>query len=256
VVAFTREDGDVADLDAVRDVVGRVQPDVIVHLAAYTAVDRAEDDADAARATNEIGTANLSLVAHECDARLIAVSTDYVFDGTKGTPYVETDETHPLGVYGETKRAGEMQCRPEDTIVRTSWVMGVRGKSVVHVMIDRAMSNQAVRFVNDQTGTVTLASDLAKALIALIRTTPGGIWHVANAGVATWHDVAAFVGECCGRDESFATAIATSDLDPQPRVTRPAFSALDTSKFAGAYGALPDWHEGVARLVAARRELQ
>ena len=252
VLAVTHHDLDVTDRDAVMRAVAATRPDVIVHLAAYTAVDRAEQDAQRCFDVNANGTENMSLAAHDVGAHLVAVSTDYVFDGAKGAPYVELDPTGPLNVYGASKRAGELRCRDDDTIVRTSWVMGVRGKNVAHVISERAASGECVRFVDDQTGTVTLASDLARALVTMVRERPGGIWHVANVGTTTWYDVAAYVGALHGRGDDFATPIATSDLDPQPLATRPVRSDLSCDKFARAWAPLPEWRDGVARLVRDR----
>ena len=223
-----------------------------MHLAAYTQVDRAELERDQCFAVNATGTESLSIAAADCGAHLIAISSDYVFDGAKGAAYVEDDETGPLNVYGASKRAGELLCAPRDTIVRTSWVMGVRGKNVVHVIAERAASGATVRFVNDQTGTVTVASDLARALVALVRERPSGVWHVANTVATTWFDIAAFVGATLGRDEGFATPIATSELDPAPLARRPTRSDLSTVKFASSFAALPEWRDGVARLVRDR----
>lgn len=252
VRGLSRDELDVTDRDAVRRALEAARPDVVVHLAAYTAVDRAELEAQACFAVNATGTESMSIASSEVGAHLIAISTDYVFDGTKGAAYVEGDEPHPLNVYGASKLAGELLGSDADTVVRTSWVMGVRGTSVIHVIADRAASGQTVRFVADQTGTVTVASDLARALVAMVRERPGGTWHVANSGAATWFDVAAFVGTTLGRGEDFATAIATSDLDPAPLATRPLRSDLSTARFAGRWTALPDWREGVARLVRDR----
>jgi dTDP-4-dehydrorhamnose reductase len=120
-------------------------------------------------------------------------------------------------------------------------------------MIEKATNGGVVRFVDDQRGTFTASADLARALVALVRERAGGRWHVANTGVASWYDLAVEVGRCVGRPDDFATAIATSDLDPAPVVTRPAFSALDSSKFASAYGPMPSWNEALARVVRDRR---
>jgi dTDP-4-dehydrorhamnose reductase len=198
---------------------------------------------------NERGTQNLSSGARDVGAHLIAISTDYVFDGTKGSAYVEDDGTNPLSVYGASKREGERHCVAQDTIVRTSWVMGVRGKNVVHVIADRAVTGSTVRFVDDQMGTVTSASDLSRALVALVRERPGGLWHVANDGATTWFDVAAHVGTLLGRGDDFATPIKTSELAPAPLATRPPRSDLDTAKFASTFSVLPAWRDAVARLV-------
>lgn len=255
VLGLSHHELDVSDPVAVRRAVAAARPDVIVHLAAYTAVDRAQVEEDRCFAVNAVGTEAMSLAAKECNAHLITISTDYVFDGNKGASYVEEDATNPLSVYGASKRAGELLCSSDDTILRTSWVMGVRGKNVVHVIAERAKAGSNVRFVNDQTGTVTVASDLARTIATFVRERPGGMWHVANVGTTTWFDVAHFVGELCGRGEEFATAIATSELDPAPLAVRPIRSDLSTVKFAAAHDALPPWREGVARLVRDRTQL-
>jgi dTDP-4-dehydrorhamnose reductase len=252
VLGLNHHELDVSDADAVRRAVGAARPDVIVHLAAYTAVDRAQLEEDLCFAVNAAGTEAMSVAAKEFGAHLISISTDYVFDGNKGTSYVEDDATNPLNVYGASKRAGELLCSGGDTIVRTSWVMGVRGKNVAHVIAERAASGANVRFVNDQTGTVTVASDLARSIATFVRERPGGTWHVANAGTTTWFDVAHFVGELCGRGDDFASAIATSELDPTPLATRPIRSDLATEKFDAAWQAMPAWHDGVTRLVRDR----
>jgi dTDP-4-dehydrorhamnose reductase len=252
VLALSRHELDVSDRDAVRRAIQAARPDVIVHLAAYTAVDRAETEERVCFAVNAAGTESMSLAAHEIGAHLIAISTDYVFDGHKGAAYVEEDATNPLNVYGASKRAGELLCSREDTIVRTSWVMGVRGKNVAHVIAERALSGGSVRFVNDQTGTVTVASDLARVLATLVRERPGGMWHVANRDTTTWFDVAHYVGEILGRDEGFATAIATADLDPAPLATRPIRSDLSIGKFTSAFSTLPDWRDALTRLIRDR----
>lgn len=252
VVGLTRRDLDVTDRDAVQRSLRNVRPDVIVHLAAYTAVDRAEEDVDACFAVNEQGTASISLGALDVGAHLITISSDYVFDGTKGAAYVEFDEPHPLSVYGASKREGELRCSSSDTIVRTSWVMGVRGKNVVHAIAERAMSGENVRFVDDQMGTVTAASDLARSLVTFIRERPSGVWHVANTGATTWFEIAAYVGSLLNRSEEFATPIATSELSPRQLARRPARSDLDTEKFAAKWSALPPWRDALARLVTDR----
>jgi dTDP-4-dehydrorhamnose reductase len=252
VLGLTRHELDVTNRDAVLRAVEASRPDVIVHLAAYTAVDRAETEESTCFAVNAAGTESMSIAAREYGAHLIAISTDYVFDGNKGGAYVEDDATNPLSVYGASKRAGELLCSNEDTVVRTSWVMGVRGKNVAHVIAERALSGETVRFVNDQTGTVTVASDLARVLATLVRERPGGLWHVANVGTTTWFDVAHYIGEILGRGEDFATAIATSDLDPAPLATRPIRSDLAIEKFSSRWSALPEWREGLTRLIRDR----
>ena len=255
VLGVTHHELDVTVRDATSREINATRPDVIVHLAAYTQVDRAETDADTCFNVNATATETLSMAAHDIGAHLIFISTDYVFDGTKGASYVEEDRPDPLNVYGASKRAGELLCSADDTIVRVSWVMGVRGKNVLHVIADRALTGATVRFVNDQVGTVTLASDMARALATMVRERPGGTWHVANTGTTSWFDVAAFAGSLLGRDDDFATPISTSELVPVPLATRPARSDLSTNKWSGRFEALPDWHEGVRRLVRDRSTL-
>ncbi len=251
-LGLTHHELDVTDRAAVTRALEAARPDVIVHLAAYTAVDRAEEDADRCFEVNEEGTLIMSHGARDVGARLITISTDYVFDGTKGSAYVEYDVTGPLNVYGASKREGELHCSEADTIVRTSWVMGVRGKSVAHVIADRALSGATVRFVDDQMGTVTAASDLARSLVTFVREVPGGVWHVANAGATTWFDVAKYIGTLLNRGEDFAEPISTRELSPAPLATRPARSDLDTEKFASSWSVLPDWGDALERLVVAR----
>jgi len=252
VLGLNHHDLDITNHDAVMKAVETAKPDVIVHLAAYTAVDQAETDRDNCFQVNARGTESLSLAARDNGAHFIAVSTDYVFDGNKGSAYEVDDRTNPLGVYGASKLLGEQLCSSDDTIVRTSWVMGVRGKNVLHVIADRALSGESVRFVDDQIGTVTVASDLARALATLVRTRPGGIWHVANTETTTWFEVAKFVGEVLGRGDDFATAIKTSDLSPAPPATRPPRSDLSTKKWNDSYQSLPNWHDAVTRLLHDR----
>lgn len=256
VLGLTHHELDVTDRDAVLKSLSATRPNVVVHLAAYTAVDRAEGDVDTCFAVNEHGTANMSWASREVGAHLIAISTDYVFDGKKGAAYVEDDEPHPLNVYGASKRAGELTCASEDSLIRTSWVMGVRGKNVVHTIADRAASGADVRFVNDQRGTVTASSDLARALVPFVRERPGGLWHVANSGATTWWDIAAYVGTLLGRDETFATPIESRELAAFQVATRPTRSDLNTDKFASRWTALPEWHDAVERLINDRRHLE
>jgi len=256
VAALTRHELDVTDHEAVERVLQATRPDVVVNLAAYTAVDAAQSDHEACRRLNALAPGALSAACERVGAHFITVSTDYVFDGEKGSGYVEDDETNPRSVYGATKREGEELCGPQDTIVRTSWVMGVRGRNVRHIIASRAAQNERVRFVDDQRGTPTLAADLARALVSFVRERPGGIWHVANDGDATWFDVARYAGDVLEQGPDFVTPIATSDLDPVPPAYRPRRSDLLTLKWQGAgLGVLPPWRDGVARLLAARSDV-
>lgn len=253
VMGLTHHDLDVTDSQAVHRTVGMVRPDIIIHLAAYTAVDKAESDVETCFAVNEVGTGNLSDAAFEFGARLIAVSTDYVYDGLKGDTYVETDATHPIGVYGRSKLAGELRCRPQDTIVRTSWVMGLRGRNVLHVIADRVARNEPVRFVTDQVGTPTFSADLARTLATFARQPLGGIWHVANRGTTSWFTVAETAARAFGAPEGFVTPIVTEELSPTPAAARPPRSDLSTQKWeAAGFQSMPEWTVALSRFVADR----
>ncbi|NBV26818.1 MAG: dTDP-4-dehydrorhamnose reductase [Actinobacteria bacterium] len=253
VMGLTHHDLDVTDSQAVHRTVGMVRPDIIIHLAAYTAVDKAESDVETCFAVNEVGTGNLSDAAFELGARLIAVSTDYVYDGLKGDTYVETDATHPIGVYGRSKLAGELRCRPQDTIVRTSWVMGLRGRNVLHVIADRVARNEPVRFVTDQVGTPTFSADLARTLATFARQPLAGIWHVANRGTTSWFTVAETAARAFGAPEGFVTPIVTDELSPTPAAARPPRSDLSTQKWEAAdFQPMPEWTDALSRFVADR----
>jgi dTDP-4-dehydrorhamnose reductase len=253
VLALGRHDLDVTDAAALARALAMSRPDVVVNLAAYTAVDRAEVDVAACTALNTDAVATLSRECAAVGAHLVTISTDYVFDGTKGAPYVEADGTNPLNVYGRTKRDGELACSSADTVVRTSWVMGVRGRNVAHVVAERVARGEPVRFVDDQVGTPTLSADLARALVSLVRERPGGLWHVANAGAVSWCDVAREVARLVTGSDALVTAITTDELAPRPAARRPARSDLATERWlAHGLTALPSWSAGLARLVADR----
>ncbi len=251
VVGVTHHELDIADSTAVEKAFDMVRPDAVVNLAAYTAVDRAESDRETCFAINDEGTGHLSRSAERVGAHFITVSTDYVFDGLKGAAYEVDDTKHPQSVYGASKAAGEDRCRPDDTIVRTSWVMGVRGRNIAHVVAARATAGETLRFVNDQRGTVTAAADLARALATFVRERPGGIWHVANTGDATWFEVASFVAEKSSGRRDAVVSIATSELSPAPAAVRPPRSDLSLRKWlAAGYGAPPTWQEALERLLS------
>ena len=243
---------DVSDATAVQETVQNVHPDVIVHLAAYTAVDRAEADAEGAYLVNTIGTRNVAQCAERVGAHMVYVSTDYVFAGDKGRALVESDETNPLGVYGATKLAGEQECPPSATIARTAWVAGLRGKNLFHLAAAVGQDGRELRFVDDQIGSPTAAADLAAGLVALVRDRPPGLFHVAGSGEASWFEAISFAVEAAGGSRSQVSPITSAELDPQPAAIRPAFSALASERLASVgLSPLPEWQDGIGRLVAA-----
>jgi dTDP-4-dehydrorhamnose reductase len=252
VVAVGHGELAVDDATAVDAAIAAAHPDVVVHLAAYTAVDRAETEPDLARATNATGTANVAAACEQVGAHLVYTSTDYVFDGTKATDYLEADPPCPTSVYGRTKLDGELACTPDATIARVSWVAGFHGRNIVKLAIDRARRGEPMRFVDDQRGCPSFAADLAAGLVTLVRQRPRGIVHLTNAGHTTWFGLVRAVVAAVGGDEATVSAIPTSALDPQPLAPRPTNSVLAPGRLrADGYDLLPRWEEAMHRLVAA-----
>jgi dTDP-4-dehydrorhamnose reductase len=246
VVACTHADLDIGAGKAVRDGVTHYQPAVIINAAAYTAVDKAESEPDAAQRINAEGPGHLAAAARSCGARLIHISTDFVFDGAASAPYRPDSATHPLSVYGRTKRDGEqavLEALPQRaTIVRTAWVYAATGANFVRTMLRVMRANGAVRVVADQVGTPTAARSLAQALWSIAGNPEiRGIHHWTDAGVASWYDFAVAIGEEGSElgllpPEVTVTPIATADY-PTP-AHRPSYSVLDKSSLA-SFGLTP-----------------
>lgn len=267
VVATTRggtlDDGktcEVADFDApdsLPALIERVAPDVVVNAAAYTAVDRAESDRDAAFRANAEAPARIAATCAARGARLIHYSTDYVFDGHGTRPYREDDPTQPAGVYGASKRAGEEAIAAtgaDALILRTAWVYAAHGKNFLRTMLRLAAERDRLRVVADQTGTPTPAALIADVTaLALAKPALSGIRHLTAAGQTTWHGFAeAIVAGAHARGLLARVVpvdpIATVDY-PTP-AARPAYSVLDTSRLAADLGAgLPDWTAGLAMIL-------
>jgi len=242
----------VDDAAAVAAALEAARPDVVVHLAAFTAVDRAETEPHRAHDVNAIGTANVASAAELVGAHLVYTSTDYVFDGTKPTAYLEDDAPNPRSVYGRTKLEGERACTTSSTIARVSWVAGYHGRNIVKLAVDRARRGEPMRFVDDQRGCPSFAADLAAGLVTLVRERPRGVVHLTNAGATTWFGLVRAVVDAAGGDPSSVTAIPTSALDPQPLAPRPTNSELASGRLlAEGYDLLPRWEEAMHRLVAA-----
>jgi dTDP-4-dehydrorhamnose reductase len=239
VLAFTRADWDVTQLPPRALLGGPMQPALVLHAAAYTAVDAAEADAAAAEAVNVLGTHN----AVSLDAPLVYYSTDYVFDGVKGEPYVESDAPRPLSVYGRTKLAGEREVR-EGWIARSSWLFGATGTNFVRTMLALGREREEVSVVDDQRGSPTFVGHLAAATRALVRL-PHGLYHVAAEGDCTWADFAEAIFAEAGLS-CRVRRITTAELArPAPR---PAYSVL-RSEHAEA-PRLPHWRDGLRACLA------
>ena len=217
----------VADPAQTRSVILAEMPDLVVHCAAYTDVDGCERDPDKAYRVNAIGSGNVATACNAAGAQLIAISTDFVFDGQKTEPYTEFDEPRPLGIYGASKLAGEQMARvacSEHKIVRTSWLFGEHGKCFPKTILNAALTRPELRVVADQYGTPTGTIDLAQALVTLSNISLAGTYHIANAGACTWHDLAAETLRLAGLAEVKLTPIRADEW-PTP-TSRPMYSAL------------------------------
>lgn len=256
VIVRTHAQLDIVDARAVGQALTETKADWVVNAAAYTAVDRAEDEPAAARAVNDTAVAALTQATAREKGRLLHLSTDFVFDGKAGRPYRPTDATNPLSVYGATKRAGEQHVLEggNGIVVRTSWVYASVGKNFVLTMLKLMKERDQLNVVCDQIGTPTWAMSAAAAIWALIELGPeGGIYHWADLGVASWYDFAVAIQE-----EARARGLLTraAGIVPIPsaayaaRATRPSFSVLDTSS-TRALLRVPTvhWRESLRRML-------
>ncbi len=228
------------------------RPDWIVNCAAYTAVDKAESEPDAARLLNAYGPTLLAKVTTYLPCRLLHISTDFVFDGAKRKPYTEEDEPNPLNVYGKTKLEGEqsvLAVNNDCIVVRSAWLFGTSKRCFPRTILERAKRGEPLRVVRDQTGSPTYTKDLAVALANVIeKNAPGGVYHVVNSGEATWHDLAVEAVRAAGLDTEIE-AIPSEDW-PTP-AKRPPYSVLSTERYRSmGFPALPDWRDAVARWAA------
>jgi dTDP-4-dehydrorhamnose reductase len=252
VIAADHARLDVADRGAVLAAVEGVRPDVVVHTAAWTAVDACEGDPDRAFKVNALGTRHVAEAARRFGAHVVYVSTDYVFDGTSTRPYLEWDAPNPQSVYGRSKLAGEHELDPGSTVVRTSWVCGAHGANMVGTVRRLARGPGPLRFVDDQWGSPTFTADLAGMVAVLATDRLPGTFHVTNAGVTSWYGFARVVLEASGDDPERVEPIATAELDPPRPAPRPANSALENAALRlMGMALLPDWRDGLDRLLAA-----
>jgi dTDP-4-dehydrorhamnose reductase len=264
VVALGRAEADLEDPGQLKRSVLDASPDVLVNASAYTAVDKAESEPEQANRINCQAVAELAEIAARRGTWLIHYSTDYVFDGTKNAPYVETDATHPASVYGRTKLAGEtavLASAAKALVFRTSWVHAAHGHNFIRTMLRLAAERDSLRVVDDQIGAPTSAALIADVTAAAIGSIARGaapepgIYHLTAAGATTWHGLAQFVIGTALSDG--ATLKVTPDkVAPIPTsayptpAARPANSRLDTTKLRTALGlSLPDWTEGARRTV-------
>jgi dTDP-4-dehydrorhamnose reductase len=240
-----------ASREALARAADEAKPEWLLHLAAWTDVDGCERDTERARRSNADACGEAASVAAARGARLLAISTDYVFDGRSSRPYAEADATAPLSEYGRSKLAGEALVRAaggEHVIVRSAWLFGPNGRNFVDTIRARLEQGQPVKVVGDQRGCPTYTPDLARALRTLVAGGARGTYHVTNAGEASWYELAREIGHVLGREE-LVTPTTTEALGrPAPR---PRYSVLDGSKYAAFAGApLPDWRDALRRHLA------
>ena len=280
VISASREGGkgiltlDLLQPDSIRSVIREVQPQLIVNAAAYTAVDRAESEPELAMAVNGIAPGIMAEEAKRCGSSIIHYSTDYVFDGTKGSPYVETDPTNPLNIYGQTKLAGELAIGSVGVphfIFRTSWVYGLRGQNFLLTMLKLARERSELKVVNDQVGSPTWSVTIAQATAQILAqsvtqsTVQGsenfsewiglrsGVYHLTSTGETSWYGFAKLIFELtAGSEARLLTSVLPigSTSYPSP-VNRPHYSLLDVSQVERSFGLrLPGWDDALVLAVA------
>lgn len=237
----------------IQDILRMYQPDLIIHAGAYTAVDKAEEESEVANLVNHLASEEIAQYCHVHGAKLIAISTDYVFDGNSAVPLTEDGSTAPINVYGQTKLAGERAIQkwcPEAIIIRTSWVYSIYGKNFVKTMCRLMAERNEVNVINDQIGSPTYAKDLAIAILKIADNAnwTAGIYNYSNEGEISWYDFAVAIRDFCSFDCQ-VKPIPTSAY-PTP-AQRPKYSLLDKSKIKAVFDvAVPHWKSSLAKMLA------
>lgn len=239
---------DITDADQVNKVIKEAAPDAVIHCAAYTAVDAAEDNEETCRKVNAQGTENIAKVCEELDIKMMYISTDYVFNGQGERPWEPDDEREPLNVYGQTKYEGELAIEEHVKkffTVRIAWVFGVNGKNFIKTMLNLGKTHDHLTVVNDQTGSPTYTYDLARLLVDMIQTDKYGRYHATNEGLCTWYEFACEIFKQAGMDVSVAPV---SSEEYPAKAKRPSNSRMDKSKLtANGFQPLPTWQDALSR---------
>lgn len=241
-------DFDITDAQATRNYIVGYHPDAVIHCSAWTAVDRAEDEIEKVRAVNTDGPRNIAAACKEIGAKMLYVSTDYVFPGTGERFYEPDDPTGPLGAYGQTKLGGELAVKEQLDryfIVRISWAFGLNGNNFVKTMLRMAETNEEINVVCDQIGSPTYTADLAPLLCDMIVTDKYGVYHATNEGICSWAEFAREIFRLAGKTVK-VNAIPTSEYPA--RAARPMNSRMSKDKLEQmGFARLPDWHDALAR---------
>lgn len=258
IITANRQQLDITDFNAVEAYIANHRPDAIVNAAAYTAVDRAEDEYELAYKVNVIGAENLAILAKKYHAKLIHISTDYVFDGNKNFPYLETDLTRPINVYGKTKRKGELAILQHESnaiVIRTSWVFSEYGNNFVKTMLKLAATRTELSIINDQLGCPTYAGDIANIIIAMLRNnSQGGIYHFCGDQCVTWFQFATKIFSVANA----LNLMANKDLHIKPILTadyptkaqRPLYSVLNIEKIEQLKIKGSDWNKALEHVIS------
>ena len=250
VVATSHETLDITKKSDVDAAITAARPDVVIHAAAWTAVDACESDPEKALLVNGTATKYIADAAHSVGAHVVYISTDYVFDGSKATPYEEGDATNPQSVYGSSKLAGERALGATDAIVRIAWVCGFYGANMVKTILRLAEQPQ-LKFVDDQIGNPTFADDAAEMIMRLAIEKRPGTWHVTNQGDVSWYEFAREVLIAGGFDPDKVAPIKTHELQPPRPAKRPFNSVLNNASLKNAgIDLLPDFRIPLKRLVS------
>ena len=239
---------DITDADSVNNVIGEAAPDAVIHCAAYTAVDAAEDNEELCRKVNAEGTQNIANMCKRLDIPMIYISTDYVFDGQGERPWLPEDERAPLNIYGQTKYEGELAVQntlDKYFIVRIAWVFGINGKNFIKTMLNLGKTRDHLTVVNDQFGSPTYTYDLARLLVDMIQTDKYGIYHATNEGICTWYEFACEIF----RQAGIAVDVAPVTADQYPaKAKRPSNSRMSKDKLEeNGFERLPSWQDALGR---------
>ena len=245
---LSKQEADILDLNSLKSVFEKYKPTWCINCAAYTAVDKAEDDINAARNINKTGVGNISILCQQYKTTLIHISTDFVFKGDKAFPLAENNMTEPIGIYGLTKLEGEKAIAAaleKYFILRTSWLYSEYGNNFVKTMLKLGAERDQLKIIADQVGTPTYAMDLAEVILNIIlkEVTDYGVYHYSNEGVASWYDFAKAIFDISGTKIK-VLPIKTSEYPT--RAARPAYSVMDKSKIKQTFNMeIPYWHDSL-----------
>ena len=261
VVYTSRGQINIADFEVTKAQILEISPDIVINASAYTAVDKAEENAETADQVNSLGVQNLVNALEKVNGKLIHISTDYVFDGSSLKPYKESDKVNPIGVYGETKRAGELSVinsNIDSIVIRTSWLYSSFGNNFVKTMLRLGFEKDSLSVINDQIGTPTYAKDLAKSCLDILSipdgpiSKKGKVYHYSNEGVASWYDFAIVIMELAGLNCK-VNSILTKDYSTLAK--RPHYSVLNKTKIKEDFKIeIPYWKDSLKECISKLKQ--